>query len=674
MPGDLRWKWNLRWTLPVLALGVFLLNALLVRRLFGIEYLNQMWSIEAAYISLARYITENWGDLSWFPLWYNGMPFVNTYQPGLPMLSAAASALTGMMPAHAYHVVVALFYCVGPVGLLLLIYRLSANRVVAALAAFIYSVFSPFVVFELFKHWNFGLLGIASRLDALVVYGEGPNVSGLSLVPFALVSIDAVYRKLSPLRFISAAFALGAIVLVSWPASVVLTMGLVAYLLSREKLPHWHRVATLAALAAVSYGLIAPWMPISTILDNQRNSQLIGGNYHYTGRHVVYFGVLAAALAVARFGLRRVRAGATLEFGTYLAMIAGTVAVAGTSWKVALLPQPERFHLAFDIGAAIALAAICIGLMNNRRVRRVVVVALALVLLLQASRYYRFARRVIQPVEITQTFEYTVSRWFAEHMPDQRIFATGSGQFWLNAWSDTPQMGGCCLPGLPNPINWISSYIVPSDDGAEKHPAETSLLWLRAYGAHAVLVNGPKTRDAFLDWTHPTKFEGVLPRLWEAGDDRIYEVPSRTTSLAHVMERSQLVGRAPVNGIDLEPLRGFVAALEDPSLPVATFRWLNRHEASIQAQLRPGQIVSVQETYTRGWRARAEGKDLAVQKDALGLMFVEPGCAGNCEVRLEFDGGGEARVLWWVRLMVAFGVGGWCFWWIRSRSGPTRAA
>src|SRR5512138_2655479 len=46
---------------------LFLLNAFICAKLATIEYLRAMHSIEGAYIGISRYVTENWGDLTWFP-------------------------------------------------------------------------------------------------------------------------------------------------------------------------------------------------------------------------------------------------------------------------------------------------------------------------------------------------------------------------------------------------------------------------------------------------------------------------------------------------------------------------------------------------------------------------------------------------------------------------------
>ena len=634
-----------RWRTPLLAISLFLLNVFLCARLFRTEYVRHMVSIEAAWIALARYVAVNLGDLSWFPLWNAGMPFANAYQPGLVLAAGLASMLSGASPALAYHFTIAFFYCIGPVGMFLLVWRLTGSRATAFMAALFFSLFSPSGVFVPGIRYDMGSLWFARRFHAMAYYGEGPNVSGLSLVPFALLGVHAVYQKLSPSRLIFAAIALATTVLISWPASVALTMAVLAYLLSRPVLPDWRRVASLLLLAVVSYALIAPWMPISTILVNQRNSQLIGGPYHYSFRHVLYFGALAAAIFLLRMILRRRRFSETLQFASFWTLITGTVAFAAHWFHIALLPQPERFHLAFELGFVMLMGIGGAKLLRMPRIGYVALIGFMIFFGFQTLQYRRFMNRVSEPLEISQTFEYNISRWIEAHLPDQRVYAAGSAAFWMNAWTDVPQVTGCCLPGLPNPVSWIISWTVSTDQNAGDRAAEISLLWLRAFGARAILTGGEHTRDAFHAWVNPLKFENVLPKIWEEGDDRLYRIPVRNPSLAHVIPSSAVVSRTPINGLDIDPLVPFVSALENPALPLAEFRWLNRHEAVIRATLSPGQSISVQETFTPGWRAVSAGRKVPVRKDGLGLMVLDSPCTGPCEIRLIYDGGLEMRLL-----------------------------
>jgi hypothetical protein len=204
-------------------------------------------------------------------------------------------------------------------------------------------------------------------------------------------------------------------------------------------------------------------------------------------------------------------------------------------------------------------------------------------------------------------------------------------------------------------------------DQAGAREAEYSVLWLKAYGAAAVGVSGPLSREYFKPYSTPTKFEGVLPVLWRDGDDVIYQVTPGPYSLAHVIRAGEEVRRAPVHGLDVEPLRPFVAAVEDRSRPFARFEWKSLHEARIDTQMRPGELLSVQVSYAPGWHAMANSSAAPVRRDALGLTIVEPHCAGACHIALVYDGGAEVRwtrIAQWVGVIVCLV---WPLW--RRRSG-----
>ncbi len=79
-------------------LGLFLLNAWLIRELFTLEYGVHMGSIEPTYISLARFLMEQWPDISWFRFWYGGVPLENTYPPLLNWVVAGWSILSHSSP------------------------------------------------------------------------------------------------------------------------------------------------------------------------------------------------------------------------------------------------------------------------------------------------------------------------------------------------------------------------------------------------------------------------------------------------------------------------------------------------------------------------------------------------------------------------------------------------
>lgn len=621
--------------------ALFLANWYTCRRLFTTEYLRHMHSIEAAYIALTRYTAEHWGDLGWFSLWYGGMPFQNAYQPGLPMISAAVASLSGWSPAHAYHWTIAAMYCLGGVSVFLMAWGMTGALRASFAAALAYSLFSPSVLLMQSVRADLGVWE-ARRYMALVYYGEGPNVSGLTLLPLGLLGIHRVYTRGGAVDWLLAAFALAATVLVSWPAGVAMALGAVAYLLARPAGEAARRLPALIALAVVAYALLSPWTPPSTVRANQINAQHIG-EYPWTTMQLAYWGAVAVLLAAFRWTLRRWRAPWFLQFSVFFFALTGSIALSADWQQIHLLPQPERFHLAMEIPIALAAIFGSKSLLDRWPRLQWIFASLLVIFTVHQLRVYRFYNRnLAAPFDISNAVEYRLAHWLDTHHGDRRVFAPGSIAFWMNAWTDTPQMTGCCLPGLPNWTNVIAAYIITSDDGAGERAAGISLLWLKAFGAHAVATGGPASKEHYRDFVHPYKFEGKLPVLWKEGDDTLYRVPQRSASLARVVRREDLVARPPVNGIDVAGLGHYVAALDDVSLPLAEFEWKGAGRAEVTASLEPGQVLSIQQTWHPGWRASANGRPVPVRADGLGQMTIEPGCS-RCAIELRFDGGAEMR-------------------------------
>jgi hypothetical protein len=236
-------------------------------------------------------------------------------------------------------------------------------------------------------------------------------------------------------------------------------------------------------------------------------------------------------------------------------------------------------------------------------------------------------------------------------MHGRRVFAPGSVSLWMNVFSDTPQLGGCCDQGVPHWQQRVALFILYTGLNTGAREGEVGRLWMQAYGVHAAGVSGPGSGEWFKAFANPKKFDGILPVLWRDGADVIYEVPQRSASLAHVMREWQIVSTAPKDGVDVEPLRPYVAALNDPQLPLARLDWTGSRSARIMAGLKQGDVLSVQVSYHPGWRALVNGAERRIRCDALGLLVVHPECAGACTVDLLYDGGREMR---WARAVQWF--------------------
>ena len=642
------------WSASIPPLVLFALNAGVCAPLFRIEYLAQMGSAEGVFIALARYMRDHAGDLYWCPLWFGGMPFQNTYPPLLHALVALVSAAARISPALAYHSVAAFFYCLGPVTLFWFLKKHTGLAAPSFAASLLYSLFSVSAALLPEIRADMGGLLHARRLQCLAHYGEGPHIAALALIPLAILALELAFTGRRPLHFLLAVLACMAVVLTNWPGAVDLLIVLIAWICSKQRSDLLRAAGLVALIGIIGYSIASPWCPPSTVRVVFGNSQHAAGDYGSGLRQLLWVSMLGVSCWALRFVLLRSRASWLMRFSALLTLISGVVIVAASHGKY-LLPQPHRFHLLFELAVAV-LAVFALWPALSRLPRlwiRLAAAAACLLACIQVWNYSQYARQVIRPIDISQTVEYRAADWLARNGPYARVFAPGSMSLWLNVFSDTPQLAGCCDQSPPNFESVVAVYTIYTDQNARGEDAYYSLLWLKAFGVQTIAMDGAASTEAYHPYAHPRKFDGTLRRLWSQGDNEIFEVPHRAAGLAHVIPESALARRTPVHGLDVAPILPYVAALDDPALPVAVIDWRNQHDATIRARLSEGQVISVQLSYTKGWHALIGGQPREVARDAIGLLVIRPHCAGDCVIHLTYDGGTEmliARIVSWTTL------------------------
>jgi hypothetical protein len=628
-----------------------------VSPLYRVEYTDQMGSIEAAFISIARYILDHFPDLRWFPLWYTGIPYQNTYPPLLPLSVAALAAVARIPPGLAYHALTAALYCLGPVALFWLVHRLSGSRTQALFAGLAWSLISPahFLIPEVHRDaLNFFDV---RRFQALLEYGEGPHIASMTLMLVALASLDTAVRKGGVRRWLLCAAALAATVLCNWLGGFALAVFVLCYLLARGR--GWLRTAGAGGYA---YLLVSPWIPPSTIAVIAANAQFVAGRFTFTPRHWLYAAIFALALAGLVWALGRARAPLEIRFSTLLAASFTGMVIPWYWWRLAVVPQPWRYQLEFDL--AICLLGVAVGermaCFLPPRLRLVVGSALALACVPFTLDLRTVTLPLVKGIDIRRTIEWRAANWTGQHLSGARVYAPGSIAFWFNAFTDVAQLSGGFDQGDLQPtMPGVRYQILTGADGAVARD------WLQIYGCDAVIVSGSASEEQFKPYIYPRKFDGVLPVLWRESDVTIYAVQRRSPSLAHVVRQADLAPRFPPDASRLAELQPFLTALDDPALPPATFHWLGTRRARIAADLRPGYLIAIQVAYHSGWSARVNGQARRVWGDPLGLTIVDPRCDGPCVVDLAYDGGVEMmffRALSWLCLAAGAGAAAFPRW------------
>src|SRR5262249_42448328 len=145
-----------------------------------------------------------------------------------------------------------------------------------------------------------------------------------------------------------------------------------------------------------------------------------------------------------------------------------------------------------------------------------------------------------------------------------------------------------------------------------------STLWMQALGGDAIIVHFKNSQELYHDWSKPGKLAGHLPVLYDNGEgDVIYRVPRRFPDRARVVQAAGLRSLPSVLK-NPEALRPYVAAIESgPDSPARVTRE-GPDAMRIQAVVKDGESVVVQETWDPAWHAYAGGRPLKVRKDPVG--------------------------------------------------------
>lgn len=324
--------------------ALFALNAFICWPLFRVEYLEDFPSNEGSWITFARFLRENWPHVSWFPWFDAGMPFENTYLPGVSAIVALVSKVSHCSPAHAFHVVAALAYSLAPVFLFLFAREISGRIAPSAWAAVLWPLFSPSIIFPtLFRDLNtpWGL----RRLRNIVVFGETPHNVALCLLPIALLLTWRYLDRPTARRFALAVFATAAVMLTN-------AFGIVAVSLSSAILaatsPSWKKLAAVSGIILGGYLVICRFLPPSLIRVLERNSQFVGGDYRFTLPRLGLAAFFLAILIVLWASTRRL-SNPILQFAILFSACFGGITLLGFK-GINLLPQPLRYHLEMEPG------------------------------------------------------------------------------------------------------------------------------------------------------------------------------------------------------------------------------------------------------------------------------------------------------------------------------------
>ena len=615
--------------------AVALAAALLVWPLFRIEYLDNWASIESTFMAHARFIQEHWPHPRWLSWWYCGTRFDFIYPPALPYGTAAISMLLHVSTARAYHIFVALLYSLGIAGVFALVRVGSGSRLWAWMGAAATASLSPCFLF-LAPFRQDALLHMPQRLNVLVKWGEGPHISALALLPFALALSWRAIRDGGRRTLALAAVASALVVSTNFYAttSLALFFPLLVWSLwiaHRDRRMWWRAVA----IAALAYALTAFWLTPSYLRITMENLKIVAQPGNAWSRWTALAVLLAFALASAKLAHRRPhRAWPAFVCGAVLFF---TVNVAGHyyfGFRVA--GEPYRLVPELDVALILgAVAALHTLAGSGRRWRQAAALAAAATAFAFAWPYLTHPWSVYAADRnYRQRVEYRLTDWIAGHLPGGRVFAAGSVRYWYDVWRNGAQVGGGSDQGMLNNILVLAQWQVTRDNDAAR-----DIAWLQSLGADAIVVTQGASQEIFHEYPSPQKFQCVLAPIFDDGQgDTIYRVPRRFPVHARVVETARVDALRPIpwDNVNQAALAAYRDTVENgPDTPV-DMQWEGTDALRVRAHLNSGESLLIQETYDPAWHAWIGGRPIPVRNDLMGYMRLDVP-PGDVEARLVFE-------------------------------------
>ena len=512
------------------------LNLYFCHELFRTEFFDNLQSNEGALASLGRFFARHPGA-RWFPLWNIGMPAENTYSPLAPAAVAALSAAIGISAPLALHIVAGLFFCLAPLTWFWAARKWGVQAECALAGALLYSLLSPTsLLFPVFRS-DLAYRTDSRRMMDLVYYGDIAHTIALALLPLALVALERALRT-GHARACLVAVGLCAMTALSNAFGITtLALGSLALVASLETHEMRRSSARLALLGVATYLCVCPLLTPRLLALTAHNSQLVGADYRFSILTPLGYAILLGGLATIRVAARR--AAFATRFLLGFTWLFGGIPLLYYAFHIVTLPQVLRYHLEIDMGVCLLVA---LAVWQLPPMPRRAVAALALVLAIPLVIHLRrFDRGLLKPVDFLQTTEYRTSRWIADHLPGVRVMISGDVEFWFNLIADNPQLSAGHEPFAPDFMQRVAVFTIYSGMNAGSRDAEYSIFWLKAFGVAAIHVPGPHSTEYYHPFAHPGKFEGVLPKIWQSGDDAIYAAPLRSSSLAHVIPADAVV-------------------------------------------------------------------------------------------------------------------------------------
>jgi len=633
----------------LLALIVFAVTVLTIYPMFSGDF-NQNWgAMESAFLSDAVFVVNNYPHLGWYPYWYGGLSFYLSCLPSLPYLVAGLHFLRAWTIGHAYRVITGVAYAATPASLYGLTKLVSKSRVAALIAGLAYSLVPTF------------LLGLVpSHMEILAIYGEAPHVFTLPFVLLATAQLLRCMRRPSTLGYLTTAILVAVVALTNLIA--LLAFALFALLALATEIVYGKagqamQVFVLSAL--LSYGLVAFQYDLQFIqslaafdVPGVPGGSLVGllSSPWLPAYFIISMMIPGLLLALHSSLGKAERSNAGFLALIWIAVF-GTIVIGKQLFDMSLAPQPFSYTPELDLGVAFLVGLLAAGVVEKAVTLRressqsfkhiirigMTLFILAVLIFSSTTSLLTLSSQVTTPAtSITDAPEYNIAQWLSAHMTDERVYATGTPAYWLNAFSNVQQMGGDSERGAVN--RWWAPVENEIDTGLDPR---LSVMWSEAWNVKYIVVTFPNATTTYYDYAYPEKFNDNLPLRYYYQGFGIYEVPLPQPALVQAVSAQAARSLHPISSVsDANALSNYIHIV-DTSVPGTRVSYTrpNPDELSIHvSNASSDTAILVKMTYDQGWEAQLEdGSPISLSQIGPDFIVAYPQKSGEYRLDLHFN-------------------------------------
>jgi len=616
-------------------IGILILNIILIWPLFTSAYTNFLGSFEAVYISEARFIFNNFPHLSYNSLWHLGFPFYLFYNPLLPFLISGFHAISHIDFSYIYRILVGIAYISAPLTLYFFTKYLTRKELPAVIAALAVSTSTNFFAFispgilDDLKIHGF----VPWKLIGLIVYGQGPHIIALALIPLAALFFLHTLKYPNLKYYVLTGIMTALVALTHWPSFIILILMQIVLLFSEILLGHTFRKFKTAFFCfLLTYGFSAFWL----------NPSFLARSYSLGGEEVlanwvkiipISFVIVPVLITILFLIFDRRPRLQPIQIGFFWFLIPLIFIIAYNNYDKALVPKPDFLTPELGMASAILMAVLITILLVvlfkilrfrvKQRVYSVVnlssFVFVIGIFIFLASLSFKPAHNLTEGnSNIKDTGVYKVAEYIKGQEEGDRVLAEGNSSLWLNVFSNSPQVTGFSELGDSHRFDDIGAKEVFKGENKDE-----VLAWLSAFNATYLVVDKGRSQ----------RFEEYLEKDVEIDNWAIFKVPLKNDSLVKLVDTEKIDQFSYDANNSEESIKNYQSIIEeDPAF--FTSDWPQNNQLEIEADLTENQGIIIQISYDKGFSALADGKFLKVEEGPLNFVYLKPGKTGSTKINL----------------------------------------